>query len=196
MEIYNYHHVTGAYLSAGEADDNPLRPDEPIVPGYATPTPPPPAADGWVAVYRGSDGVAPQNWPGGGWSIVCDYRNVPLFRVADGSRYGLGDGYHGVGELPEGVTDLPRPSLAHVWAGAGWALDAALAAQLQLGDNKVEKSARETRARAAMEPLQMAVDIDVATAAEADSLLAWKRYFVLLSRVDLANPAWPEEPAA
>lgn len=196
MKICNYHPHTGVYLSAGIADDNPLDPDDPLVPGYATPQSPPQTESGWVAAYVGGDGSVPQNWPDGAWEVVRDYRSVPLFHTADGKAFALGEEFWGVGDLPAGLTDVPRPSRAHVWSGAEWVLDAALATQVALEDNKVEKSEREARARVAMEPLQMAVDIDLATAEEAASLLAWKRYFVLLSRVDLANPEWPEEPAA
>lgn len=196
MQIYNYHPLTGALLSVGVADPNPLDSSEPIVPGYATPGVPPVASPGWVAAFYAEDGTVPQNWPGGAWTLMRDYREVPLFRTEDGTVFQIGDEFWGVGNLPDGLTDLPRPSFAHVWSGAGWQLDEALVAAQALAGNRREKGTREARARSAMEPLQMAVDIDLATADEAARLLAWKRYFVLLSRVDLANPVWPEEPAA
>lgn len=43
-------------------------------------------------------------------------------------------------------------------------------------------------------PLQDAVDLGMATDAEAARLLAWKTYRVMLNRVDLSNPVWPEVP--
>lgn len=46
-------------------------------------------------------------------------------------------------------------------------------------------------------PLQDAVDLNVATKAEKAALLAWKKYRVLLNRVDISSAPdieWPEEP--
>ncbi|WP_334472043.1 tail fiber assembly protein [Arsenophonus sp. PmNCSU2021_1] len=46
-------------------------------------------------------------------------------------------------------------------------------------------------------PLQDASDLDIATEAEKASLLAWKKYRVLLNRVDISKRpdiAWPEAP--
>ncbi|MBS3046826.1 tail fiber assembly protein [Enterobacter mori] len=49
----------------------------------------------------------------------------------------------------------------------------------------------------AIEPLQDAVDLSMATEAEAASLSAWKKYRVLLNRVDASKEPdieWPELP--
>jgi len=46
-------------------------------------------------------------------------------------------------------------------------------------------------------PLQDAVDIEIATEAEKAALLAWKKYRVLLNRVDISTAPksnWPEAP--
>lgn len=48
-----------------------------------------------------------------------------------------------------------------------------------------------------MAPLQDAVDLDMATETEKSALLAWKKYRVLLNRVDISNAPdidWPEPP--
>lgn len=41
---------------------------------------------------------------------------------------------------------------------------------------------------------QDAVDAEIATDGEATELAAWKKYRVLLMRVDTSNPEWPEKP--
>ncbi|MEQ1967349.1 tail fiber assembly protein, partial [Xenorhabdus nematophila] len=46
-------------------------------------------------------------------------------------------------------------------------------------------------------PLQYAVDLKMATNAEQESLTAWKKYCVLLNRVDCSaapNIDWPKAP--
>ncbi|ECI4976754.1 tail fiber assembly protein, partial [Salmonella enterica subsp. enterica] len=45
-------------------------------------------------------------------------------------------------------------------------------------------------------PLQDAVDLDIATDDEKAQLDEWKKYRVLVNRVDTSNPDWPEKPAS
>ncbi|WP_081957753.1 tail fiber assembly protein [Enterobacter sp. UCD-UG_FMILLET] len=42
--------------------------------------------------------------------------------------------------------------------------------------------------------LQDAVELDMATVEDADDLTQWRKYRVLLSRVDVTAPVWPEVP--
>lgn len=51
-----------------------------------------------------------------------------------------------------------------------------------------------TNAEAVIAPLSRAVKYDIATDAEKAALEAWERYTVLLSRVDVDNPVWPDAP--
>lgn len=129
MEIYNYHPLTGEYLGRGLADDSPLDPGNPIVPGYATPNAPPTPVGRGIAVFRTSTGSVPQNWPDGAWTSMPDYRAVPLYRTADGSRFEPGAEYSGIGDLPAFLTDEARPGPAHVWRDEAWQLDAVVEAQ-------------------------------------------------------------------
>ncbi|EOW5466661.1 tail fiber assembly protein [Escherichia coli O141,141ab,141ac:H43] len=49
----------------------------------------------------------------------------------------------------------------------------------------------------ALGPLQDAVDLQMATPTESERLIAWKKYRVQLSRIDVSNPnqiVWPEVP--
>lgn len=61
----------------------------------------------------------------------------------------------------------------------------------------ITKNALMNAANAAIDPLQDASDLDMATDEEKSQLTAWKKYRVLLSRVDTSNPAgieWPQLP--
>ena len=49
-------------------------------------------------------------------------------------------------------------------------------------------------ATSAIAPLQDAVDLDMATKVETALLLEWKKYRVLLNRVDTSKPEWPTPP--
>ncbi|MBC8949615.1 tail fiber assembly protein [Xenorhabdus sp. TS4] len=60
-----------------------------------------------------------------------------------------------------------------------------------------EKRYRMTQATNSIAPLQYAVDLKMATNAELASLTAWKKYCVLLNRVDCStapNIDWPKAP--
>lgn len=61
-------------------------------------------------------------------------------------------------------------------------------------DADYKKSELLAQATIVIAPLQDAVDLDMATEEEAAALLAWKKYRVLLNRVDTSNPVWPKAP--
>jgi hypothetical protein len=63
--------------------------------------------------------------------------------------------------------------------------------------NQAHRNALLANATAAMGPLQDAVDLDEATAAEAAMLTAWKQFRVAVNRVDLTltEPVWPVPPS-
>ncbi|WP_420826181.1 tail fiber assembly protein [Rosenbergiella gaditana] len=52
---------------------------------------------------------------------------------------------------------------------------------------EVEKSALNTAANAVMAPIQDGVDLDIATDEESKRYTEWRRYRVLLSRVNIAT---------
>jgi hypothetical protein len=67
-----------------------------------------------------------------------------------------------------------------------------------LATNMATRDALLAQAAIAIAPLQDAVDLDEATAAETALLKLWKQYRVAVNRVDLtqASPAWPTAPSA
>ena len=57
-----------------------------------------------------------------------------------------------------------------------------------------QKSELLTEAESVILPLERAVRLNMATNEERSRLEAWERYSVLVSRVDTANPEWPDKP--
>ncbi|ENG4067856.1 tail fiber assembly protein, partial [Escherichia coli] len=57
-----------------------------------------------------------------------------------------------------------------------------------------QKAALLSEAESVILPLERAVRLNMATDEERSRLEAWERYSVLVSRVDPANPEWPEMP--
>ncbi|MEY1161157.1 tail fiber assembly protein [Providencia manganoxydans] len=60
-----------------------------------------------------------------------------------------------------------------------------------------QKQSRLVEANNVIAPLQDAIDLDIATEEEVDALQSWKKYRVLLNRVDTSiapNIDWPQKP--
>lgn len=57
-----------------------------------------------------------------------------------------------------------------------------------------QKAALLAEATAIIAPLQDTVDLDMATDEESTALSEWKKYRVLLMRVDTTKPVWPTPP--
>ncbi|UXC37198.1 tail fiber assembly protein [Cupriavidus gilardii] len=198
MDIYNYHPITGEYLSAGVADENPLDANDPIVPGFATPVRPPAIPDGMAAVYKSQFGTVPQNWPEGAWSLVRDYRAAPLYRTEDGAVYLFDGTFHGLGELPAGVTEVPRPSASHVWRNGAWEGDEALEAMQLTADAEAKRTAMLADADAQIAPLMDAFVLGELSEGEEQKLRAFSQYRKALRALDLSDPraiVWPDAPA-
>lgn len=200
MEIFNYHPATGEFLSAGVADDNPLDHEDPIVPGFATPTAPPARTERAIPVCRNEAGIAPQNWPDGRWTLMPDYRGVQLFRTEDGSRYMLSAEYGGLGDLPPFLTDEPRPSAAHKWVNDEWVLDEALETDQLAATARAQRDALLTEADQRIAPLMDAFVLGELTAEDDARLKALSQYRKAL-RALTAQPGfpraidWPVKPA-
>ncbi|ELF8282504.1 tail fiber assembly protein [Escherichia coli] len=97
-----------------------------------------------------------------------------------------------------------RPSELHTWDGADWIIDEpgleSLSEQLkQDAICTAEKTKEQLLSMVASKiaPLQDAVDLGMATPEEESALKEWKKYRVLVNRVDThlgANVVWPEKP--
>lgn len=200
MEIFNYQPITGELLSAGVADANPLEPDDPIVPGFATPSAPPAPGLRQVPVYRDATGKAPQNWAEGSWTLVPDYRAVPLFRTADGSAFVLSDEYSGLGDLPPFLTDEARPSPAHVWQNDEWTLDVALETEQLAAVARAQQALLLAEADQLVAPLMDGFVLGELTPDDEARLKALSQYRKALRAVTAQagfprSINWPVEPA-
>lgn len=168
ITIYNYHPVTGEYLSSSAANPSPLEEGVWLVPAHATVSAPPAVATREVALFRGGE-----------WVVDHDWRGMWLWSKDTAKRV-----YAQLGDTPDSLqaTELAPPEFA-VWADDGWLVDAAAQRAAQAVAMGNETASRRAAADAAITPLEDAVDLGMATTDELAALKAWKRYRVLLSRV-------------
>lgn len=98
-------------------------------------------------------------------------------------------------------------SALHIVKEGVWAAGRFLKLLFWVKDEEAEKAAwlreaEETKKRLLqlatdkIAPLQDAVDLEEATDEEKARLNAWKKYRVLVNRVDTSKPEWPEAPSA
>lgn len=115
----------------------------------------------------------------------------------------LGEEYVPFTASPDDSEEYGREIYAQCIAGKWGAVRAyvvAVKSQAQLiADATAEKSQLQSEAEGIIVPLERALRLGMATAAEKKRLEAWEKYSVLLSRVDTGKPAdieWPQNPAA
>lgn len=173
MKIYNYDSKSGEYICESTADESPLEPSVYLIPAHATVEVPPQAGTGQVARYKDN-----------GWHVVDDVRG-------DWFQY---DGTHvDVTDLDadvSGMTRIAPPDAVSVYNGSEWVRDAvkASATARAAADAEVAAGIAETARQIAV--LQDAADLGIATDAEAQAYTEWRRYRVLLIRVQ-SDPAYP-----
>jgi hypothetical protein len=107
------------------------------------------------------------------------------------------------GPVNQSVTEISFDALPEGFApDCKWRLSDSLIIPVEVdnaGLAEQQKAARLIEAAAAIAPLQDAVELGIATDDEAAQLITWKKYRVLLNRVDISSPAdivWPVAPAA
>jgi hypothetical protein len=133
-------------------------------------------------------------WTGATAVQIADRRG-PAYRTDNGDELQWAE----LGELPEGLTDQPRPGPLHIWTPEGWKLDQAAEHAAMI---KLELAARDGllyEAGLRIAPLQDAVDLEKATKEEKELLRAWKSYRVDLNRIEdqagfPSNIDWPTPP--
>ena len=125
IRVYGWHPITKEPLQ-GEfyADESPLEDDVYHLPQYTTKKPVPILTEHACALYdEASDD----------WLIVPDYRGETLYSKDDGEPFVI----EKLGDIPENLTFLARPSKAHDWDGKQWVLNQAKQTELDAQEKAI-----------------------------------------------------------
>ncbi|WP_336192798.1 tail fiber assembly protein [Providencia stuartii] len=138
-----------------------------------------------IAIVRSADEKS--------WLYVTDHRGKTAYSTE--TRQPIEIDF--IGDFPDALTLLEPKTEFDKWNGKKWVTDteAQKAALIAEADN--EKALRLSEANSTIMYLQEAVDVGLATEEEATALQAWKKYRVLLNRVDTStapNIDWPQKP--
>ncbi|HCL5254578.1 TPA: tail fiber assembly protein [Salmonella enterica] len=165
------------------------------------------ASDAWIAPHTGLPAncteIAPPDIPASHiavfdaetqtWSLHEDHRGETVYDTTTGNQVYIS----APGQLPENVTSVSPGGGYQKWDGKAkvWVKDEAAEKAAQLRQAEETKNRLLQIASEKVAPLQDAVDLDIATDDEKAQLDEWKKYRVLVNRVDTSNPDWPEQPA-
>ncbi|WP_339053705.1 tail fiber assembly protein [Arsenophonus endosymbiont of Crataerina pallida] len=127
------------------------------------------------------------------WLYVPDHRGKTVYNTDDQSYYTVDY----PGEIKTGFTLLAPKTPFDYWDGDKWVTDKEAEKKDAIQSAKYEKRYRIDRASEIIQPLQDAVDLDMATEEEKIQLRSWKLYRLNLHRKDISiapDIEWPEKP--
>ncbi|MEQ1969420.1 tail fiber assembly protein [Xenorhabdus nematophila] len=181
ITVYRADPETGEYLCADmERTDAGFS----LSAGAYLDTPELPKSDN-VAVCRSQNGKS--------WVHIPDYRGKTVYHV----KTRVAQTIQEFGNLPQELTLLKPQTEFDVWNGKHWATDMAAQRQHEIQMAEQQKLNLQQRADTIIKPLNDAVDLNIATDAEQSALTEWRRYRVLLNRVDCTTAPdiqWPVQP--
>ncbi|KES19044.1 Bacteriophage tail assembly protein [Gilliamella apicola SCGC AB-598-I20] len=127
------------------------------------------------------------------WTYPKDLRGTTIYSTETGTETIMQE----VGDIPEGYTTLKPGSEFDKWDGKKWQLDKNKQHQSQVNQATTEKNQLIAEATSQINYLQDAVDSQIASEPEIQLLAEWKKYRVLLNRIDVQqapNIDWPKQP--
>lgn len=176
MRCFYYDGITGEYtdwsdefISIGVS-----------MPGNSTDIDPGDESSGEVAVFTNDS-----------WEWKADHRGTTVYSTEDGTTSTIDY----IGEIKDGYTEKAPGTPYDKWDGSEWLTDADAQHAAAVVEAEAKQSALRTVADNEIEWRQDAVDVGIATEEETAALAEWKKYRVLLMRVDTADPDWPTLPA-
>ena len=130
---------------------------------------------------------------GQNWTYPPDYRGQKIYSTVTGSESVVTD----VGEIPADFTFLQPGSEFDRWDGEQWVLDTEKQRKHYIAAATANKKQLLAYANEQIGYLQDAIDADLVTDNEKTLFAEWKKYRVLLNRVDVnlaPDIEWPTEP--
>ncbi|ECL5771898.1 tail fiber assembly protein, partial [Salmonella enterica] len=177
IKIFNLRSDTNEFIGAGDA----YIPPHTGLPANCTDLAPPDIPSSHIAVFDAETQT---------WSLQEDHRGETVYDTTTGNQMYISE----PGPLPENATSVSPGGGYKKWDSKTqvWVNDEAAEAAARLREAEETKNRLLQIASEKIAPLQDAVDLDIATDDEKAQLDEWKKYRVLVNRVDTLNPDWPE----
>lgn len=126
------------------------------------------------------------------WTYPADHRGKKIYSIENGTESTVTE----IGDIPNDYTLLKPSSEFDSWDGEKWVLDENKQHQHYVAVAAAQKKQLLSEATTQIDYLQDAIDTDIATDEEKALYSAWKRYRVLLNRIDVDTAPevdWPEK---
>ncbi|AUX67820.1 tail fiber assembly protein [Escherichia coli] len=178
VKIYNLLAGTNEFIGEGDA----YIPPHTGLPANSTDIAPPEIPTGFVAVFNSENES---------WNIVEDHRGKTVYDVASGDALFISE----PGPLPENVTWLSPAGEYQKWDGVSWVKDEEAEKLFRIREAEEKKARLIQEATDNIAILQDAVNLEIATNEENSQLDSWRKYRVLVSRIDTSTApdiVWPE----
>ena len=178
VKIYNLLAGTNEFIGEGDA----YIPPHTGLPANSTDIAPPEIPTGFVAVFNSENES---------WNIVEDHRGKTVYEVASGDALFISE----PGPLPENVTWLSPAGEYQKWDGVSWVKDEEAEKLFRIREAEEKKARLIQEATDNIAILQDAVNLEIATNEENSQLDSWRKYRVLVSRIDTSTApdiVWPE----
>ncbi|EGS7822500.1 tail fiber assembly protein [Salmonella enterica subsp. enterica serovar Enteritidis] len=179
ITIYNLRSDTNEFIGAGDA----YIPPHTGLPANCTDIAPPDIPASHIAVFDAETEM---------WSLHEDHRGETVYDTTTGNQVYISS----PGPLPENVTSVSPDGEYQKWNGKAWVKDEVAETAARLREAEGTKSRLLQTAAEKIAPLQDAVDLEIAIDDEKVQLDEWKKYRVLVNRVDTTNPDWPDVPVS
>ena len=127
------------------------------------------------------------------WTYPDDFRGTAIYSTETGIKTVV----QKIGKIPDGYTTLKPASEFDSWDGDKWVLDKNKKHQHDVNQASSKKNQLLAEATTQISYLQDAVDSQMASEQEARLLVEWKKYRVLVNRIDIEqapNIEWPKQP--
>ncbi|HFJ3948690.1 TPA: tail fiber assembly protein [Salmonella enterica] len=176
IKIFNLRSDTNEFIGAGDA----YIPPHTGLPANCTDIAPPDIPSSHIAVFDAETQT---------WSLKEDHRGETVYDKTTGNQMYISE----PGPLPENVTSVSPGGGYKKWDSKAkvWVNDEGAEVAARLREAEGTKSRLLQMASGKIAPLQDAVDLGIATDDEKAQLDEWKKYRVLVNRVDTSNPDWP-----
>lgn len=181
LTVYNFAADTREFIGAGDA----YIPPQTGLPAYCTEIKPPETTAGNITIFDEQKKR---------WLLIEDHRGKVVYDTATGQEIFITQ----PGPVPAGTTEQKPATTFDRWNGSEWVKDDAAEKAASIDEAGAQKLGLLQAANEHIAPLQDAVDLGIAEEGEEAALLAWKKYRVLLYRVDTATAPdidWPVTPA-
>ena len=127
----------------------------------------------------------------GEWDFVEDHRDKTVYNIETQESFKVDY----LGPINDGFTVM-EPFQFSKWNGKKWVLDEGEQTTFKIKQNKSLKNSLLNEANENISILQDAIDLDMAEDGDEEKLKAWKKYRILLNRIDVSNipVVFPEKP--